>query len=787
MTLECSKCQHKNPDVTFYCGRCGARLLANEDISLAHTKTLKVFTPSKTIAGKYKIQAELGRGGMGVVYKAEDTRLKRIVALKFLPAELTKDIEAKKRFVQEGQAAAALEHPNICTVYEVDEADGQTFIAMSYIEGQSLKDKLNDGPLDVDEAKDITLQVAAGLEKAHKKGIVHRDIKPANIMINDEGQAKITDFGLAKLSWGADLTKPATVMGTVAYMSPEQARGEEVDRRTDIWSLGAMFYEMLSGRRPFEKEKEQALIFSILNDKPTPLSLLRSDIPTHIEQVIEKALSKKPSERFPNVQDLIQALESSLPISLPKTTCSIVVLPFDDMSPNRDNEYFSDGLTEEIITDLSQVRELCIISRNSAMALKGTKKNTKTIGKELNVRYVLEGSVRKAGDNLRITAQLIDATTDIHLWAEKYSGKLDDIFDIQEKVSREIVDALKLKLSAKEKQKIAERPIDDVQAYECYLKAQHEIGRWTKEGLERALQYLKNGLDIVGENALLYAGIAYTHLFLMNIGVDIEENRKKAEEQVKKALALDPGMPKAHAVLGMVHTWYRGTTKNLKEAIYHLKKALAGNPYEHQALVGLIVIYGYAGKLDQSIALVERLKKIEPLDMWSLWWPGHLNYLRGHFDLALQEWRKGYEVDPKNPFWQAWYARALLATNQEDEAFTMIEQGAKATPDYVHTKLVLMLKHGLLGDKEAAIRELTAGFKKWCRGEGGWSSFIADTFALLDEKEKAMDWLEHAVDLGYIDYPWFFEIDPYLENIRGEERFKNLMERMKHEWESFEV
>ena len=265
MAIKCPKCNADNPDTSRFCADCGTQIVSIKDASV--TKTIKEpkVSSGKTIARKYKILAELGRGGMGVVYKAKDNRLNRTVALKFLPAELTQDKEARKRFIQEAQAAAALEHPNICTVYEVDESVGQIFISMSYIEGQSLKDKVKGGPMDVEEAKNIVLQVAEGLGEAHKKGIIHRDIKPANIMLTKKGQAKITDFGLAKLSWRTDLTKPSTIMGTVAYMSPEQARGEEVDHKTDIWSLGAMLYEMLTAVRPFKKTQEHALIYEILN------------------------------------------------------------------------------------------------------------------------------------------------------------------------------------------------------------------------------------------------------------------------------------------------------------------------------------------------------------------------------------------------------------------------------------------------------------------------------------------------------------------------------------------
>ncbi len=309
MTTHCPKCKAGNPDDSNYCKECATPLKPPEDVSVTETLQTPLVTLNKKIAGKYKILAQVGRGGMGVVYKAQDIRLKRTVALKFLPHELTKEKESKKRFVQEAQAAAAMEHPNICTVYEVDEEDGQTFIAMSYIEGQSLREKIRKGPLDIEEAKEIALQVAEGLREAHEKGIVHRDIKPANIMLTRKGQAKIADFGLAKLSWGVDLTKTSTIMGTVAYMSPEQARGEEVDHRTDIWSLGVMLYEMLTNERPFKGKQGHAIIYSILHDEPSAVVSLRPDVPEFIEQVISNAMAKDVAERYQNVQEFIHDLK----------------------------------------------------------------------------------------------------------------------------------------------------------------------------------------------------------------------------------------------------------------------------------------------------------------------------------------------------------------------------------------------------------------------------------------------------------------------------------------------
>jgi len=720
---------------------------------------------------------------MGVVYKAKDTRLKRIVALKFLPPELTKNKEAKKRFIQEAQAAAALEHPNICTVYEVDESNEQTFIAMSYIEGQNLKDKLKDGPLAIDEAKEIALQVAEGLKEAHEKGIAHRDIKPANIMLTEKGQAKITDFGLAKLSWGVDLTKTSTIMGTVAYMSPEQAKGEKADHRTDIWSLGAMLYEMLSDERPFKKNQEQALIFAILNDKPTPLSLLRSDIPAHIEQVIDNALAKKTSERYQNIQELIQDLKHS--IAVPNAEKSIVVLPFDDMSPGKDNEYFSDGLTEEIISDLSLIHDLLVISRSSAMTYKGTKKKIKEIGQELNVQYVLEGSVRKAGNNLRITAQLIDAINDTHLWANKYSGTLDDVFDIQEKVSRSIVDALTVKLGTEEDKNLSKRPIKNMQAYECYIKARQDINTFTKDGLDRAFHYLQDGLEIIGENALLYTGLGYAYAQYVNMGVGHEEYVNKAEEYAKMALELEPNSSDAHCVLGLLNLIFHG---NAEKSIQHLKQALAIFPDDPNVLFWLTAGYGTNwGKPKEARQTYNRLNKVDPFNPF--YYCGYVIDVmaEGRFDLSVEYLTKWIHREPQNPVGLFFSAQFLAYCNHFKEASALVSKNARLDMKDLFTKLSLFVKYAIEGDKKRIKELLTVDFVKTARRDCQNSYFVSGLFALSGMKDEAFDWLENAVDRGFINYPFISEFDPFLKDIRSEPRFKKLMERVKHEWENFEV
>jgi serine/threonine protein kinase len=786
VTVKCPKCNTKNPDDSKYCKECGALLKPSEDISV--TKTLQTpageFSKDTIFAMKYRIIEELGEGGMGVVYKAKDMRLDRTVALKFLPPELTKDEEAKKRFIQEAKAAAALDHPNICTVYEVDEADDQTFIAMGYIEGKSLKNKLESGPLDIDEAKDIAIQVAEGLKEAHEKGIVHRDIKPANIMITKKGQAKITDFGLAKLSWGVDLTKPSTIMGTVGYMSPEQAKGETVDHRTDIWSLGAMMYEMLVGERPFKKDPEQALIYAILNDKPTPLSLLRPDIPAHIEHVIERALAKNAVERYQDIGELISNLKESLPITFAKAEKSIVVLPFDDLSPDRDQEYFSDGLTEEVISDLSGIGALRVISRSSAMTFKGTKKTAPEIAKQLNVQYVLEGSVRKAGNNLRITAQLIDATKDTHLWAEKYSGTLDDVFDIQEKVSRSIVRTLKIKLTNKKDKQIASRPIENVHAYECHLRAIYQIWLTTEEGLEQALKFIDNGLEIIGKNEVLYAdkGQVYMHYVDFVVGKD-ESCLKKAEQCVKEIFALNPDSAYGNFLNGLMLR-NRG---NAQAAVKVFKKAIQAFPEDSNFLTWLAWVYSHWGKCEAARSLSRKIIELDPLSPKSHMLEGTIDLFEGKFGSSIKYLYKFHQIEPGNPFYRYWYAKALAYNQNIEEALKIFELIERDTPNTIWSQLSVFFTNALKEKKTEALQSVTKEAKEMFKKDEMFPIWMAESYILIHEIEEALDWLEHGVNWGFINYPFLKQYDTFLENIRDEPRFKKLMERVKHEWENFEL
>jgi serine/threonine protein kinase/tetratricopeptide (TPR) repeat protein len=797
----------------------------------------------KTIS-HYRILEKLGEGGMGVVYKAEDTTLGRSVALKFLPPELTRDAEAKERFKQEARAASALDHPNICTIHEVGETDdGQIFIAMAYYEGEDLKSKIRRGPLGIDDALDIAVQIAQGLAKAHDEGIVHRDIKPANIIVTKDGFVKIVDFGLAKLA-GMKFTRIGSTLGTAQYMSPEQARGEAVDARSDIFSLGAVLYEMVTGKHAFPGEYEQATIYAIINQEPEPVTALRSGIPMELERIVRKVLAKKPSERYQHADDLRVDLkgveresqssaarsiarpsarpqqralgirlsatfaiiaviaasvyfivsstrgkkEPSVSAAAPQFAApvwqdSIAVLPFKDYSAAKDQEYFCDGMTEDIITKLSKINDLKVISRTSAMRFKNTIKSMREIARELGVGAILEGSVQKEQNEIRVNVQLIRAADDAHLWAEKYDRKLEGVFQVQDEISMAIAKALELKLTSQEKQGMAKQPIDNVAAYEYYLKAYHEISRFDERSIDRALQNLQGGITIIGDNALLYAGMAYAYYQYVNIGVRQEEYIEKSEAYARKALALDPDCAPAYLVLGNIISAFQG---NQQEAVRQYKRALSINPNDPILLRKLAVQYLFAGKRSLVSPLVERARQIDPLTAARATIQFDIYMSDGTYDLLLAFAKRWYESDPESPMAQAAYASALFYNKRPGEAIPIIDRLAETNPDNVMTKFALLGKCGMLKDREKAFQILTPDFQKTCRRDYQWSYSVAEGLAAVGAKKEALDWLENSINKGFLDYQ-SMERDFLLDNIRGEERFKKLMDRAKYMSDHFEV
>jgi len=472
------------------------------------------------------------------------------------------------------------------------------------------------------------------------------------------------------------------------------------------------------------------------------------------------------------------------PIISPDWKKSIVVLPFENISPEEGQDYFCDGMTEEVITDLSSIHDLRVISRSSAMMLKGSKKAIRDIAKELNVQYVLEGSVRKAENDIRITTQLIEATSDAHLWAEKYSGKLDDVFDIQEKVSRSIVEALKLKLNPEEEKKIAERPIKNIQAYECYIKARPNIYRWDRDALDRALKLLQNGLKIIGENEILYAGLGITYVQYWNTGIKRDESYlQKAEEYSKKIFKINPKSSHSHYLRGFL-LWKRG---KVQEGVRELTQALLINPNDLDSLLYLAWIYGFSGKVFAARPLLKKLLEIDPLTPINHLVKGLAEQLEGKFEEAIESFRIASQLEPEDPWDRFLYARAFTFNHRFDEAFEIIDLIEKNTPQSQWAQLGLFLKCVLLDEKTKAMQCVTRDLIQMMEKDELYPLFMAECYSLIDEKEEAVNWLELAIKFGFINYPFLNEYNPFLENIRGEERFKKLMKRVKHEWENFKV
>jgi serine/threonine-protein kinase len=734
-------------------------------------------------AGRYRIGRLLGRGGMGVVYQAEDLRLKRFVALKFLAAALSAHAQARERFLREAHPAAGLDDPHVCTVYETGEAQGRAYIAMAFIDGPTLRDRVSQGPLAIDEAVAIARDIACGLAAAHARGVVHRDVKPGNVMLAGPRFAKLTDFGLARME-GSSQSRTAGVAGTPAYMSPEQAQGLPTDQRTDIWSFGCVLFEMLTGRSPFATASGQVDVFAIVHGPAPAVTAFRPDVPASLASVLDRCLEPDLRRRYQSASGLLADLEAvgggaAAPAARAarQEAPSIAVLPFADMSPDRGQEYFGEGMAEEIIHALARIEGVRVVARTSSFALKGKGLDVREIGRVLNVGNVLEGSVRAAGSRLRITAQLITVDDGFHLWSERFDREAGDVFGIQDEITAAIVDRLALALHLRERAALRGRAPIDPEAYALFLKGRYFHHRVSADTVQAALRCFSEAIAREPTFARAHAGIAgvWGDLAAFNL-VPAAEAWPKAREAADRALALDRDLSDAHVVAGGMALWYEW---DWTAAEASLRRALALNPGDAWARG----CYGWfllnRRRFDECGAAIRQALSYDPLSPLLHGFAVGLHAACGRTDEELANFERAVELAPTFglPYFHA--GVACVAQGRLDRAVEVVESGVRQGLTVFWADCILGIARAKQGRREEAAAILARMIEQRQRAEVSCAS-IAWVAAAFGDFDAAFEW----IDRGYAErdglMPWVHVYTDIFEPaLARDPRFRSVLERMR--------